>query len=1180
MKISRLCDSIDNVTARFCFATERGGIMKRKIFGAVIAAVIGISCFVGSGCILDQLGSVTGGGGNDGADGEHYHTYSKEWTTSETEHWHASTCGHDVKNGLATHADADKDGKCDTCKKTMTTGGTPDAPDPDEPGTPHEHTYDTGWTTSETEHWHAATCGHDVKNGLAAHADSDNDGKCDTCKKTTSTGDNPNPGGDTHEHTYSTAWTNDANGHWHAATCGHTSEKSALESHADTNGDFICDKCEYVIHTHTPALAWDKDASGHWHATTCGHNVKLSFAAHTSANAEGKCNTCGYQISEPKPHVHTYAETWTSDADGHWHASTCGHPAEISEAGDHVDADKNGKCDVCERAVPIPETPHTEHTYVNDICTGCGDVRPSSGNELAVTLARTASECAFFEWDDTNAAAAKAYYRLNGATSWTAVDAPLIRQYDENGKKYARVDIVGLKGGAKYDFKLQSSGNKVRELLNMTVESYDRSGFAHFKATSGVGAYNNDGTPKNGAVVVYVTEATKNTVKATIGGKTYTGIVSILQNAGSGGLIVRLVGTVGAATWNKLTYGSGKITWDKVKSADGTKTLINDIGANASKISQADLIKNGYNTLNTSKYAELNGLTSFINKDSSKKEFDSCWNNCAISGVQNVTLEGIGEDAMIFQWGLTWSKCKSIEVRNITFDDYTEDACSFEAKQTIDENAISSHESTRLWFHNNTINEGINYWDVCNEQDKHEGDGGTDLKGVTNVTISYNHYYLNHKTGLVGANDSSETANVTFHHNYYESCVSRLPLARQANMHMYNNYYKGSTGTNMSLRSNAYAFIENCYFDNAKNAIVVQNDSGYGYAKLYNNTYTGESKQPTDSQLVTVTSRTATVTNTNKFGQSFDTDANAFYYDATNKRSDVTSMLKTEFVPSIVPKLAGVLGDNNKTHEKVDLTGKESISTAPTTPEQPTTPVEPHTHEASASAQWITSETRHWKECSANDGGKVNDETHTAANAEGKCATCGYQISTPSTPPVSSDTKVSYLADTLATDTIIAAATGVTNALFTFKSDDDFTCSPGKNNAITDASKSPVKVTLLDGTEHTFTKGLKCTATAAATTTDTTVVDTSSFTVTANKKIKIRVFVGVSNDSFNSDRAHTITYSVAQNTPTVTKQSTERQTLEVIEITLEAGEVLTVTGNNYATSTAKIWLFGIEAIAL
>ena len=45
---------------------------------------------------------------------------------------------------------------------------------------PHEHTYSDKWSSDETQHWHAATCGHtDEKADVGAHVDENDDGKCD-----------------------------------------------------------------------------------------------------------------------------------------------------------------------------------------------------------------------------------------------------------------------------------------------------------------------------------------------------------------------------------------------------------------------------------------------------------------------------------------------------------------------------------------------------------------------------------------------------------------------------------------------------------------------------------------------------------------------------------------------------------------------------------------------------------------------------------------------------------------------------------------------------------------------------------------------------------------------------------------------------------------------------------------
>ncbi|MBD5584243.1 MAG: hypothetical protein HDQ88_04110 [Clostridia bacterium] len=509
-------------------------------------------------------------------------------------------------------------------------------------------------------------------------------------------------------------------------------------------------------------------------------------------------------------------------------------------------------------------------------------------------------------------------YKGASDSKFTNIDSALIRV--NNTEKTVRADIVGLKKESAYTIKVEA-GSQSKE-VSVTTKAYDRSGYAHFNYTSGVGAYNDDGTPKKNAVIVYVDEATKNTVKATVNGSTRTGIVSILQNAGtSTPLIVRIIGTVGAATWNHVEESTQNkdgsyvpITPDKVKGTSKTTTLLKKYvpeGTTKSiDISQDTLISDGFNTLDESVYTKLNGLNSKAKYDASKDEFDSAWNDCSISGVKNVTVEGIGTDARIFQWGMTFKNCNSIEVRNLTFEDYTEDACSFEGGKTS-ASSFADFDSKNFWVHHNTFEEGMNYWDVCNEQDKHDGDGSTDFKGLSNVTISYNNYNGTHKTGLIGGSNSQTTANITFHHNYYNGCKSRLPLARQANMHMYNNYYHATTGTDISLRAGAYALVENCYFSSTKSVnFDMQVDSTYGngaakvigcvfakknisYASGYDKSYFKED-----------VSRSTTISNDNKFNKKFDTDSTVFYYE--NGQSKVEVMHTAEQTKSLVPTLAGV----------------------------------------------------------------------------------------------------------------------------------------------------------------------------------------------------------------------------------------------------------------------------------
>lgn len=527
-----------------------------------------------------------------------------------------------------------------------------------------------------------------------------------------------------------------------------------------------------------------------------------------------------------------------------------------------------------------------------------------------ITYAHSGEECAAFEWKDADANKAKVEYKLSSSNSYIPVDKELIRQISADT---ARVDILGLKGGAKYDFRITTGGGKIKILTGVEISSQDRSGYAHHNYTGGVGAYNDDGTLKSDATVIYVTEENKNNVDGS--GKS---IAEYLASARGNKkpIAVRIIGTVGAATWKE-----GNVTYTKTSdNTDSEGNLLPEAikGANGKVLdkknwTQAELVAGGYNVLDTSRFAELRGLSSTVKWDSSKQEFDSCWNDCQIREVNNITVEGVGEDAEIFQWGMTFKNCNSVEVRNIRFYDYTEDACSIEGSENS--TTLSGFKHKNFWIHHNTFDIGVNYWDVCKEQDKHDGDGSTDFKYLSHITVSYNRYNGTHKTGLVGGSDSARQACFTFHHNYYNGCDQRMPLGRQANMHMYNNYYAGSGLYSISLRAGAYAFIENCVFTSGKSTTrpieLVKGSYGVPSAKVINcdidekkisNAISG------GKNLYVGSDRTAAVEGGNLYGLNFEQDKD-FY--------TVPDMLATAEVKTIIPEVAGVMHRNSN----IDLGG-------------------------------------------------------------------------------------------------------------------------------------------------------------------------------------------------------------------------------------------------------------------
>ena len=128
----------------------------------------------------------------------------------------------------------------------------------------------------------------------------------------------------------------------------------------------------------------------------------------------------------------------------------------------------------------------------------------------ALTLAQGWYETIYAEWsNDADAANATVEYKASSDSAYTTVDRELVRATTSGG---GRVDIPGLKAG-RYDIIITASDGTVHTRNGIQVYEYDRSGYAHFNYDEGVGAYNNDGTPKDNAIIVYVTEENKNTVE-------------------------------------------------------------------------------------------------------------------------------------------------------------------------------------------------------------------------------------------------------------------------------------------------------------------------------------------------------------------------------------------------------------------------------------------------------------------------------------------------------------------------------------------------------------------------------------------------------------------------------------------------------------------------------------------
>ena len=244
-----------------------------------------------------------------------------------------------------------------------------------------------------------------------------------------------------------------------------------------------------------------------------------------------------------------------------------------------------------------------------------GDFNNPAG-VIQITEAKGWQESAYLKWAP-----------FEGASSYNVyvddkkIDAQLVRQY----KSYYRADVLGLKEGT-YSVKVVPVNADGAEIAgantasNLVVKSYNREGFAHFKY-DGVGAYNNDGTLKAGAKVLYITARSAKTVSTTVNtGKleTITGLQSIID-----------------------AYSKGK---------DKTPIAFRFIG----KISLSDLD-------HTSSSAE--GLQ--------------------IKGAKmNMTFEGVGDDATVYGFGFLLRDVKSVEFRNLAIMRCLDDAMSLDTNNS------------------------------------------------------------------------------------------------------------------------------------------------------------------------------------------------------------------------------------------------------------------------------------------------------------------------------------------------------------------------------------------------------------------------------------------------------------------------------------------------------------------
>lgn len=381
-------------------------------------------------------------------------------------------------------------------------------------------------------------------------------------------------------------------------------------------------------------------------------------------------------------------------------------------------------------------------------------------------------ESAYIEWSPvSNAISYNVYVKPAGAgdSAYLLIDNELIRKYSS----YWRADAAGLAAG-QYVMKAEAvlpDGSKESAVSDaLTVNSNDRTGFAFSgdsKYKSGSGAYKENGTLKDDAQVIYVTPETAKTVTLDV--------------------------TVNKSGKKQTGTGIGEILTLRQKGYDTTPLAVRFIG----KVTDSNMV----GELNSNGYLQVKGKSSYTE--------------------MNMTLEGIGEDATAYGWGILVRNCGNVEIRNLGVMLFPDDGISLDTA------------NCNVWVHNNDIFYGT----AGSDADQAKGDGSADVKGAsTYVTLSYNHFWDSGKCSLCGMKDTEEFF-VTYHHNWYDHSDSRHPRIRAASVHIYNNFFDGNAKYGVGVTKGSSAFVEANYFRHCKNPMM---SSLQGTDALGDGTFSGE----------------------------------------------------------------------------------------------------------------------------------------------------------------------------------------------------------------------------------------------------------------------------------------------------------------------------------------------------
>jgi pectate lyase len=206
----------------------------------------------------------------------------------------------------------------------------------------------------------------------------------------------------------------------------------------------------------------------------------------------------------------------------------------------------------------------------------------------------------------------------------------------------------------------------------------------------------------------------------------------------------------------------------------------------------------------------------------------------------NKTILGVGANAHLRNIEVRLNQAQNVIIRNIIVSHvHPKDAIGINDKSRnilIDHCEFYSHRGD---------NDGDGTADT--EADKDWYDGLLDIKNESSfITVAWSAFHDHYKVCLMASNDESyadSIARITFHHNYFYNCGSRLPLIRFGKAHIFNNYFLNSANA-VNTRMGAWVRVERNYFSGVSKPVFDDGSAVGGRAQLIDNNFGGVTVSP------------------------------------------------------------------------------------------------------------------------------------------------------------------------------------------------------------------------------------------------------------------------------------------------------------------------------------------------